>query len=110
MRSVWSRQGAGSTSVVSPSAYKAASIRQDFTWALAIGMWYSMALNLAGSMRMGHRPPGCKVRFAPILPSGSATLFIGRFDNELSPVRTLPKACPDNKPASSRMEVPELPR
>ena len=38
MRSVWSRVTAGSTTVVSPSAYSPASSTADFTWALATGM------------------------------------------------------------------------
>ena len=37
MRSVWSRVGAGSTTVVSPSAYSPASSTADFTCALATG-------------------------------------------------------------------------
>ena len=38
MRSVWSRVGAGSVTRVSPWAYKPASMSEDFTCALAIGM------------------------------------------------------------------------
>ena len=37
MRSVWSRLGAGSVTVVSPSADSPAISTQDFTWALATG-------------------------------------------------------------------------
>ena len=35
--SVWSRVGAGSTTVVAPSALRPASSTADFTWALATG-------------------------------------------------------------------------
>jgi hypothetical protein len=35
--SVWSRVGAGSTTVVSPFAYRPANRIADFTWALATG-------------------------------------------------------------------------
>ena len=37
IRSVWSRVGAGSTTVVSPSAKSPARRMHDFTWALATG-------------------------------------------------------------------------
>ena len=37
IRSVWSRVGAGSTTVVSPSASRPARRTHDFTWALATG-------------------------------------------------------------------------
>jgi hypothetical protein len=37
MRSVWSRVGTDSRTVVSPSASRPARSTQDLTWALAIG-------------------------------------------------------------------------
>ncbi|MNY81373.1 hypothetical protein D3C86_2229090 [compost metagenome] len=58
----------------------------------------------------GGRPSGPVSISAPISRSGLATRFIGRLDNEASPVRVLSKFCAANKPASRRMEVPELPR
>ncbi len=38
MRSVWSREGWDSRTVVAPSASSPASSRHDLTWALAIGI------------------------------------------------------------------------
>jgi hypothetical protein len=38
IRSVWSRLGAGSTTLVVPAAARPASSTQDFTWALATGI------------------------------------------------------------------------
>ncbi|MCY1553034.1 hypothetical protein D9M68_894760 [compost metagenome] len=58
----------------------------------------------------GGRPSDPVSITAPISRSGLATRFIGRLDKDASPVRVLSNVCPASKPASRRMEVPELPR
>jgi hypothetical protein len=45
IRSVWSRLRCGSTTVVVPSASSPASSTHDFTWALAIGITYVVAVS-----------------------------------------------------------------
>ena len=45
MRSVWSRLGAGSTTVVEPDASRPASSTHDFTCAEATGIRYSIPLS-----------------------------------------------------------------
>jgi hypothetical protein len=37
------------------------------------------------------------------------TRFIGRLDSDSSPVKTVSKSCPANKPHNSRIDVPEFP-
>ena len=110
MRSVWSRQGPGSRTVVSPSAYSPASSRQDLTWALATGMAWSIPRSRPGPMRSGGVPPFVVAMAAPMAASGSAMRRIGRAESDASPRSSLAKPCPASTPASRRMAVPELPR
>ena len=57
MRSVWSRLGAGSTTVVEPSASIPAISTQDLTWALATGSAYSMPAELGPADGEGRKAP-----------------------------------------------------
>ena len=111
MRSVWSRVGAGSITRVVPAAYSPASSTQDLTCALATGMWYSMPCSARPPRSTsGGRPSAAVSISAPIRRSGSATRAIGRRVSDSSPVRQTSKGCAASRPASSRIEVPELPR
>ena len=81
------------------------------TWALAIGSVYAMALrSLPPVILSGGRPPSDVATRAPMLASGLVTRAIGRFDNEASPLSSTSNACPASRPASRRIDVPELPR
>src|SRR5438105_12545098 len=76
----------------------------DFTCALGIGAWYSIPCS-------GVSPPtrrGGHVAAAPISRSGSTTRPIGRRDKDSSPASSLSKSCAANKPASSRIVVPDF--
>ena len=48
--------------------------------------------------------------FAPILDKGSCILFIGRRDNDSSPIITAFIPEPARRPANKRDPVPELPK
>ena len=79
--SVWSREGNGSMTVVSPSARSPASRIADFTCALAIGILYSIPCSFfsAGRIVIGrYFPPARPAIRAPIRESGSITRLIGR--------------------------------
>jgi hypothetical protein len=109
--SVWARVATGSTTTVSPDAAIPASRMADLTWALAIGMVYSMPctdppVTVTGAR---HRSPW-PVTDAPMRPRGSATRSIGRVRSDSSPVRTVVPARVAATPASRRRAVPELPR
>ena len=82
--SVWSRVGAGSSTVVFPSAFSPASRTADFTCALATGSSYSIPCSGLPSTTSGGPGSTC----APIWASGSAIRPIGRFESDSSPVRT----------------------
>ena len=111
MRSVWSRVGAGSETQVLPSAYRPASNRLDFTWALATGMLYSIPVSVAPPCICSGAVHVSVVSIsAPMETSGPTTRFIGRPDNDVSPVSVVEKDCPASRPDISRMEVPEFPR
>ncbi len=113
MRSVWSRDFDGSSTVVSPSAYNPARRTADLTCALATGLAYSMDRRVVPPplMASGARvPPERPSIFAPIFLSGSTILAMGRFLRYSSPERTEKKSCPASRPARSLMPVPELPR
>src|ERR1041385_6816783 len=96
--------------LVSPSAYRAACNRHDFTCALGTGMLYSMALSFPPVMRCGGRPPSLELIFAPMLSSGVITRPIGRFESDSSPNNSVVKFCPARMPLNMRMVEPELPQ
>ncbi len=83
----------------------------DFTCALAIGQVYSIPVScFVACICRGGVPASVVPILAPILPSGSVILRMGRPFNEPSPVKTAGMFMPASKPVSNRMPVPELPR
>ena len=109
MRSVWSRLGAGSATVVDPSASIPAIRTHDLTWALATGSAYSMPPSSAPWMVKGGKRPSRASTRAPMSISGAATRSTGRRRMESSPssVQVRP-GCPASQPGSSRSSVPEF--
>ncbi len=110
IRSVWSRLGCGSRTIVSPSASSPAISTHDFTCALATGSSYSMPVSrLPPTLSGGSRPSRASTA-APIRASGSTTRSTGRLriDSSPSSVQT-PPGCPASHPGRSRSSVPELP-
>ena len=110
MRSVWSRDSAGWTTDVSPSAYIPAIRMQDFSWALATGIWYSMPhspppLNARGA----SDPPPLPLTSAPIWLRGRRMRFMGRRRRDESPLMMLKNGWLARSPDSSRIVVPLLP-
>jgi hypothetical protein len=70
-----------------------------------------MGRNLLPRIRIGGKNLSVRPSiFAPILCRGIATLSIGRFCNDESPVNQLSKACAAKMPIKSRIVVPELPQ
>ena len=110
MRSVWSRDRAGWWSTVGPVAESPASIRHDFTWALATGMSYSMGRRFPPRIASGARvSPWRPMMEAPICCSGWTMRPMGRVRNDASPVSTDRNSWPANSPDNNRIEVPLLP-
>ena len=108
--SVWSRETAGCSSVVSPSANSPARSSALFTCADATGMRYSMPWrapprNVSGA----SLPPSRPSTSAPIRRSGSTMRAIGRERIERSPVITDMNGWPASTPAIRRVVVPLLP-
>ena len=90
-RSVWSRVGAGSTTVVSPSANRPASSSADLTWALATLQAVLDAVQgrqPARSTSGANRPPSRPSIAAPARRSGSTMRAIGRRRSDASPLST----------------------
>ena len=112
-RSVWSRDGAGSKSPVSPSACRPARRIADLTCALAIFKRCSCATSNRGRTTSGQCPFRLSI-LAPIRSSGSITRPIGRRDSDSSPTSVIRQpnrsGCPASAPVSKRIPVPELPR
>ena len=109
-RSVWSREAAGCSSDVGPSACRAASRTADLTWALATGDCRRAPCNRAGAKAMGARVPSARAWIrAPIARNGSTTRPIGRRRSESSPVTNEWKGRPARTPLARRSVVPLLP-
>jgi hypothetical protein len=110
MRSVWSRLGTGSTTVVGPVAVNPASSTHDLICAEATGSAYSIPCRaLPVTVNGGKRPSVASIR-APIDASGAATRSTGRRRIDASPSSVqLPPSCPASQPGSSRISVPALP-
>ncbi len=109
IRSVWSRDRAGSSSVVSPSAWSPASRSADFTWALATGERWWMPRSGPPCIVSGARLSPSRPRMsAPISRRGRITRPIGRLRSDSSPVIIEKKGRPARSPASNRIVVPEL--
>lgn len=112
MRSEWSRDGAGSTTVTGPSAARPARRIADFTCAEATGRSHASAFTRsAPRMASGSFVPSARpTTVAPIRRSGSATRPIGRRRSDSSPVRTVQNGWAPSTPKSRRAVVPELPQ
>src|SRR6266511_2364508 len=103
--SVWSRVGAGSETVLVPSAFRAASRIADFTWALATGSASSpSAYALTPSARaaaivdaVSAERPNPRTR---VSPSQSAPIRTARCEIDLSPGTAM---CPTSTPAGSTL-------
>ena len=108
---MWSRESAGSATSVTPAAWRPASSRAVFTWALATASSWRIAMRPPPRMASGaSRPPSRPSMRAPMARSGSTTRAMGRRTTEASPVSTEWKGRPARSPASSRIDVPELPQ
>ena len=110
IRSVWSRDGIGSTTVVGPDASSPASSTHDFTWPDATGRTYSIPRSgLPVIVNGGNRPSRAAI-CAPICSSGTATRSTGRRRIDASPSTVqAPPSCPASQPGSNRISVPALP-
>ena len=112
IRSLWSRERAGSITVVGPSALRPASSRALFTWAEATGVRITAPWSWRPWMARGAKLPSWRPwMLAPIWPRGFATRAMGRRRRELSPSSTKwrpPR--PASRPSINRMVVPELPQ
>ena len=110
MRSVWSRDSAGWCSTVGPDADSPASIRHDFTCALATGISYSMERRFPPRIANGASVlPLRPMIDAPICCNGCTMRPMGRERREPSPVSTDRNPWLDSKPDSKRIDVPLLP-
>ena len=110
IRSVWSRLGLGSTTVVGPEASRPASSTHDLTCAEATGSSYSIPFSgLPVTVNGGKRPSRASIA-APMRFSGAATRSTGRRRIESSPSSVQrPPSWPASQPGSSRISVPALP-
>ena len=113
IRSVWSRDGPGSSIVLAPSARSAASSTALLTCADATGKRPRNGRSPRPGPRSeigAVRPPFAPSAAAPIAASGSSTRAIGRVRSESSPVSVVSNGSPAATPASSRIVVPLLPQ
>ena len=109
MRSVWSRDGTGSRTQVSPLAFRPASSTQLFTWALAMGSSCTIPCKgRPGRTASGGVPPSAGTTAAPMATSGSAMRAMGLLRRESSPSSTVtsPGGWPTMIPDTRRMSVP----
>ncbi len=84
-RSVWSRLGSGSITVVVPEASSPAISTHDLTWALATGSSYSIPRSGMPCTVKGAKRCSCASIHAPIWRSGIATRSTGRRRIDSSP-------------------------
>ena len=108
MRSVWSRVGMRSMTVVGPSALRPARRIADFTCALATSGSISIPRSPPEPRTTSGAWPSVVATSAPILRSGAATRSIGRGVSDSSPVSVNSPFCPARTPARRRMSVPAL--
>ena len=109
-RSVWSRLGSGSITVVVPDASRPAISTHDFTCALATGSVYSIPRSGIPCTVNGAKRPSRASIHAPISRSGDATRSTGRRRIDSSPSKVhLPPGWPASQPGASRISVPALP-
>ena len=93
------------------SAWRPASSSAVLTWALATASSWRIPASPPPRIDSGaSRPPSRPSIRAPISRSGSTTRPMGRRAIEESPVSTVWNGRPARIPASSRIEVPELPQ
>ena len=93
-----------------PLPNKLAKRIADLICALGISNFRVIFFNLSVGLISTGSPPLLVSITAPIFLSGSATLSIGLFLSDLSPVRVDPKSCAAKIPINIRIEVPELPK
>ena len=111
MRSVWSRLGAGSSTSVTPSAWRPARITAVLTCALTTSRSIRRPVRPPPRITRGASSPSARPSTrAPNARNGRATRPIGRAWSELSPLSTLRNGRPASGPASMRIVVPELPQ
>ena len=112
MRSVWSRDRDGSTTVVGPSAARPASSSADLTCADATGvsMRCPPASGPPSITSGGSVPPARAVMRAPRLRRGVTMRPIGRRRSDPSPLSMDRNGKPASRPLRSRIVVPELPQ
>ncbi len=110
IRSVWSRLGFGSTTVVGSAVLMPAISTHDLTCAVATGSTYSIPRSSAPWTVNGGKRSSVASIVAPISRSGIATRSTGRLRIELSPskVQLVPGRAA-SQPGSSRISVPALP-
>ena len=111
MSSVWLREGAGSVTVVVPSAKVPARSTAVFSWAEAMGLAYSMARRRRVPCTvMGRCSGDSGSKVAPIFASGATMRRMGRFCRLASPVMVTAMSHGATTPMSRRAVVPELPQ
>ena len=108
IRSVWSRLGAGSRTVVTPSACRPASRTAVFTCALATGRSCVEAAQAAAVDRQRRPAVGGQARWRPWRAAGRPRARAGRRRSDSSPVSTERNGRPARAPASMRIVEPEF--
>ena len=111
MRSVWSRVGCASITVVTPAACSPANSTADLIWAEGTGVAYSIGSRSAVPRRVnGSLSCPFSSTASPICTNGFSTRPMGRRDSEASPISRTRMSWPAIRPIISRMPVPELPK
>ena len=110
---MWSRDGAGSTTVTGTRALNPARRSAPFTWALATPVACSIGSRAPPPplISNGSRPGSPRWRTcAPAATSGSNARLIGRLLSEASPSRVALTGEPATRPSSRRAVVPLFPQ
>ena len=109
MRSVWSRVGVGSTTVVGPlSANRPASSTHDLTCAEATGSSYVIGCSGRPPSTSSGGLPSLSSQITPMRRSGVTTRSTGRRRIDSSPSSVNVPGWPARMPESSRSSVPAL--
>ena len=110
MRSVWSRDRAGSCTVTATPEAAPASRMALFTCALAVSERHSMLRRWPPRTVMGSPSAGATSTVAPISRKGWAMRRIGRRLRLASPTKRLANGSAAATPATSRVVVPLFPQ
>ena len=108
MRSVWSRVGIRSMTVVGPSALRPARRIADFTCALATSGSISIPRSAPEPRTTSGAWPSVVSTSAPMRRSGAATRSIGRGVSDSSPVSVNSPSCPARTPVEQAHERPRV--